>query len=245
MINRLLTTESPLFINPQDIIPISPEHIINAHASTLSYLLSNLFNEGADIDIFSTPDILDKKESPEAYDLAMSILEDSNSPGEQYSFAKRVSYQHKLIQRNILQENRRGRRRFKNSIVRPSNKSPLCFKWTLKLEGKQFAEIFLVPVLVRRSKRFSLQNKKSTVGYETLIIAVGQEKPKKPLPNDIIQICSIDDLEFPPIMHGTYKNDEDDGGLPYFGMVTDEPLSDEDVDNSLTDDFRKFVLSCF
>ena len=80
MLTRLLTTESPSFIQPKNIIPVAPENIIEAQTPVLNYLLLNIFNE--------------------------------------------------------------GRSRFKNSIVRPSDKSPLCFKWTLKLDGKQFSEIF-------------------------------------------------------------------------------------------------------
>lgn len=210
---------------PEHFFLVSPENVLNLQIPYLDDILSQISEIffDAELHAFASPDVLSKTEYPFAHEIAVNFLQKHRSMQKQQFFPRRPKWDHKLIERTLSKQDIKERKR---KIVQPSDTAPLCYKYALSLAGRYLGDIFIVPVMTRRTAAGAALENAPTASFDTLILAVeasARKQKKKKHPSDFIEVECPEELEmFMPL----YQEDE---AIAYFSVLTHKPVADQAV----------------
>lgn len=207
-------------INPEFIKinqPPSPEEILNLQAPILHALLEEMslqLNSGMNFD--GTTDVLNQKDYPLTYQVAREFMEEESVYHIKLSFPDMGLMRKPVLRRLLTKFDLINCYR----AVNFSSKEPSCFRFAISLKNRYVGDVFLIPILVKKTAKQADYDNTPTITYETLVVATSQI-------SRVIRKKSPDKI----ILHGQ----EDKKTSEYFLVITDELLDRPELRDDLKD----------
>jgi len=175
-----LNPESQSNLHPFDLISLTFEQALNSQVDALDLIFQNIQialwdAEELEIDVRGSADVLNKKDYPTGYAAFESF----------YKYQRKTRYNipiHSMFGKRISREpltNEEATDKKRDSFVKPSLKSPQCYRYAIQIQGIHLGDIFIVPVIASRSKSMDIRQEKHAITFEAILVTADAYSNKK------------------------------------------------------------------